>query len=444
MGRLLQDCKRGICADVFSQRLPWHAPPNRLSHALDSVHQAETSLIDLTLANPTQALPTLYDDAVLQALTALGSPSALRYEPTPRGLLSCRRAISTYYARRGIAVNPDHLVLCASTSEAYGWLFQLLCDPGDGVLFPQPSYPLIDHLARLNSVEVIPYPLRFCGDRFVLDRHALVQQATRAGESGSGESPNKNGVRPRALISISPNNPTGSVLRHSDRKNLWQVCKAEGLAWIVDEVFSDYVFPDSVPGTDPMLPSVLSDIPFSTSEPSETEAPLTFVLSGFSKVLGLPQLKLGWIHVSGPEPLRSEAQDRLELIADTFLSVNTPVQQAAAELLALQPRLCAELRSHLQTSLGVLRHELAGSAISPVPVEGGWYAVLRLPAVLSEEDWALRFLQHDHVVVHPGYFFDLHDPGKAFAVISLLPAHESIQRGLQRLRDRVTQILNSE
>lgn len=368
----------------------------------------------------------------------------LHYEPTPRGLLPCREAVAAYYARRGISVNPDQLVLCASTSEAYGWLFQLLCDPGDGVLFPQPSYPLIDHLARLNGVHVIPYPLRFCGDHFVLDRSALEQQA-QGMDAASPASQNK--ARPRALICVSPNNPTGSILRRSELHALWGLCRNRNLALIVDEVFSDYglLDPAAPPENqrDPRLPSVLTEIPFSSGRNSDDDPSLTFVLSGLSKVLGLPQLKLGWIHICGPEPLRSEAQDRLELIADTFLSVNTPVQQAAARLLSLQPQLGAALRSHLQSNLDRLRVVLQGSAVSALPVEGGWYAVLRVPAVLSDEDWALRLLQQDGVLVHPGYFFDLHEPGMAFVVISLLTAEADFQAGLQALRDRVTQVLHS-
>ncbi|MBL9007666.1 MAG: pyridoxal phosphate-dependent aminotransferase [Myxococcales bacterium] len=432
---------------MFSQRIPWQVAPNRLSTALDAYRQAGSPLCDLTIANPTRALSHLYDDSVLRALCPLSSSAVLHYEPTPRGLLPCREAIAAYYARRGISVNPDQLVLCASTSEAYGWLFQLLCDPGDGVLFPQPSYPLIDHLARLNGVDVIPYPLRFCGDHFVLDRVALEQRAQGLDAAPDASPANQKPARPRALICISPNNPTGSILRRSELHALWQLCRNRNLALIVDEVFSDYGLMDpaapSEDPRDPRLPSVLAETPFSSSPKSDDSSSLTFVLSGLSKVLGLPQLKLGWIHIRGPEPLRSEAQDRLELIADTFLSVNTPVQQAASELLSLQPRLGATLRSHLQSNLDRLRVVLRGSAVSALPVEGGWYAVLRLPAVLSDEDWALRLLHQDGVLVHPGYFFDLHEPGMAFVVISLLTAGTDFQAGLQALRDRVTQALHS-
>lgn len=439
--------KRGIPAAVFSQRLPWHLPTNPLTAALEDLRQREQAVCDLTIANPTIALPQLYDDAIRRALASLGSPSALRYEPTPRGLLPCRQAIAAYYARRGIDINPEHLMLCASTSEAYSWLFQLLCDPGDGVLFPQPSYPLIDHLAQLSSVQVVPYALRFCGDHFALDAQSL--EGPVAAQIGT-QDPDKKGVRTRALVSISPNNPTGSVLQRSDLITLHAACRTRNLALIVDEVFSDYLFTDhegaEVPRSDEdsQLPSVLCAEARAIAKKEGQAAPLTFVLSGLSKVLGLPQLKLGWIHISGPEPLRTQAQDRLELIADTFLSVSTPVQLAAPDLLAQQPRLANDIRQHLQHNLKTVKRALAGSALSVLPVDGGWYAVLRLPAVLSEEDWALRFLIKDRVLVHPGYFFDLHEPGKAFAVISLLTATPDFLHGVRSLRDRVTQELSRE
>jgi alanine-synthesizing transaminase len=414
---------------VFSTRLTWDQATNPLTLAL--LHRPPTAppILDLTVGNPTQALPQIYDAPLREALGALADPAGLRYEPTPRGLLDCRRAIADYYARRGIAIDPEHLVLCASTSEAYSWLFQLLCDPGDAVLFPQPSYPLIDFLARLSAVQVLTYPLRFCLDQFVLDAAGLAAIATESATGG----------RPRALIAISPNNPTGSVLRRSDLSLLRRHCAAGELALIVDEVFSDYLLSspspaDGTPEENPLIPSVLG-------EPAAEAQPLTFVLSGLSKVLGLPQLKLGWIHVSGPEPLRSQAQDRLELIADTFLSVNTPVQLASVGLLREQNRIAAALTSHVAANLRRLAAILTGSAISPLPVEAGWYAILRLPAIRSEDEWTVSLLQDDDVLVHPGYFFDLLEPGKAFVVISLLAPADVFQRGIARLRDRVAQVL---
>lgn len=420
---------------MFSSRLPWDHAPNPITLALQQRSAVGTSpaeLLDLTVGNPTSALPQLYDAPLRAALSSLADPAGLRYEPTPRGLPSCRAAIATYYARRGLVIDPDQLVLCASTSEAYSWLFQLLCDPGDAVLFPQPSYPLIDFLARLNAVQVRSYPLRFCVDHFALDAAGLAAAVTTPGPGGQA----------RALIAISPNNPTGSVLRRDEVTQLRQHCVRHDLALIVDEVFSDYLLqtPDALTANrdpNPLIPSLLG-------EPAGEAQPLTFVLSGFSKVLGLPQLKLGWIHVGGPEPLRTQAQDRLELVADTFLSVNTPVQLAAEPLLQQQDRIAAALRQHVQHNLQVLTQSLAGSAVSALPVDAGWYSILRLPAVQSEDEWTVTLLQQDDVLVHPGYFFDLLEPGKVFVVISLITPSDVFQRGLARLRDRVTRVLAGE
>lgn len=416
---------------MFSSRLSWDQSHNPLTVALQARPAAAPPPLDLTVGNPTQALPQLYDDELARALAGLGDAAGLRYEPTPRGLPTCRAAIADYYRSRGLDIDPEQLVLCASTSEAYSWLFQLLCDPGDAVLFPQPSYPLIDYLARLSAVQVIPYALRDCVDHFALSADEL--SAANAAASG----------RARALITVSPNNPTGSVLRRAELALLRRHCAQAGLALIVDEVFSDYLLPSLAPASasqmpaDRLVPSVLG-------EPASDDAqPLTFVLSGLSKVLGLPQLKLGWIHVSGPEPLRSQAQDRLELVADTFLSVSTPVQLAAPALLAQQPRIRTALLAHVADNLQTLRQTLAGSAVSPLPVEAGWYCILRLPAVLSEDEWTVRLLRDDDVLVHPGYFFDLCQPGKAFIVMSLLAPSDIFRRGLARLRDRVAHVLHS-
>lgn len=413
---------------MFSSRLSWDQSHNPLTVALQARPATAPPLFDLTVGNPTQALPQLYDDDLARALAGLGDPAGLRYEPTPRGLPTCRAAIAGYYRGRGLDIDPEQLVLCASTSEAYSWLFQLLCNPGDAVLFPQPSYPLIDYLARLSAVNVVPYALRDCVDHFALSADEL--SAAIAAASG----------RARALITVSPNNPTGSVLRGAELALLRQHCTQNGLSLIVDEVFSDYLLQPPASATmavNRLVPSVLGELA------TDDAQPLTFVLSGLSKVLGLPQLKLGWIHVSGPEPLRSQAQDRLELIADTFLSVSTPVQLAAPALLAQQPRIRAALLAHVQDNLQTLRQTLAGGAVSPLPVEAGWYCILRLPAVLSEDEWTVRLLHDDDVLVHPGYFFDLCQPGKAFIVLSLLAPRDIFRRGLARLRDRVAHVLHS-
>lgn len=408
----------------FSQRLPWRAAQNRLSVAVAQARAAGAPLLDLTVSNPTRALPELYPPALL---APLAGERGLRYEPSAQGDPAARRSIAAYYAARGIAVAPEHLVLCASTSEAYTWLFQLLCDPGQGALFPQPSYPLLEFLAGLSAVRLCPYPLHyesgFAGGQS--GRWWLGLEAVRAACTDEV----------RLLVVVSPNNPTGSFLRRSELLALCALCRERGLALVVDEVFTDY---DLLPAAadqvaDPPVRSVLAAV-----QALGEQAPLCFVLSGLSKVVGLPQLKLGWIHVGGPEPLRQTAQDRLELLADTFLSVGTPVQTAAPQLLAWQPQVSAAITARLRQNLQTLAAAVKDTACQLLPVEGGWYAVLRLPRLLSEEDWALLFLSEDGVLVHPGYFYDF--AAEAYVVLSLLTEPATLARGAAKLVARVASI----
>lgn len=397
---------------LFSQRLPWHLPPNQLSQLLVEKRQAGRRVLDLTISNPTAALPELYTTTDL--LAALTDPAGLRYQPSPRGDLRARQAIAGYYARRELAVDPEHLVLCASTSEAYSWLFQLLCDPGQRVLFPQPSYPLLAFLGGLSSVEVAPYSLDFDGDRWRIDLASLREQLT---------------PETRAVVLVSPNNPTGSLVHTAEWQELRALGREHRLALIVDEVFGDYRLDPDCDAADPALGSALLD---------DSDGPLCFVLSGLSKVLGLPQLKLGWIHVGGGEPLRTEAQDRLEIVADTFLSVGTPVQLAAPQLLGEQPRLSAAIQERTGSNLHRLRRQLKGTALSVLPAEGGWYATVRLPRLCSEQEWVETLLREDDVLCHPGYFFDFTQ--EAFVILSLLTAPAELDEGVARLLRRVTEL----
>ncbi|MCS6912238.1 MAG: pyridoxal phosphate-dependent aminotransferase, partial [Myxococcota bacterium] len=326
--------------------MPAELRPNRLSIALSAQRAAGVPLIDLTESNPTRVgLPEL---ARAELLGPLADPAGLCYQPSPQGLLVAREAISCYYRARGLPVSPDHLVLCASTSEAYAWLFQLLCDEGDEVLHPQPSYPLLGHLAALCAVRLRPYPLHYEG-RWVVDVAALRAAC---------------GPRTRAVVVVSPNNPTGSCLRQEELVELSGLCAERGLCLIADEVFGDYRLAS---GQDGLVGSLVG-----ASVPC-------FVLSGLSKVLGLPQLKLAWIHVGGPEPWRSAAQERLELLADMFLSVGTPVQLAAPELLRQQPQLGGAIASRVHGNRARLASLVAGSTCQLLRADGGWQAVLRLP-----------------------------------------------------------------
>jgi alanine-synthesizing transaminase len=384
---------------MFSSRVPGDRRPNRLSAALSRA-RAGRDLINLTLSNPTRA-GIAYPEHLL---APLGLDRGLDYSPEPLGDASARTAVAARYARRGIAIPVERIALTASTSEAYSFLFKLLCDAGDTVLTPIPSYPLFDHLTQLESVVRRPYRLGFHGawsiDFVDLDRVWTTDT--------------------RAVLAVSPNNPTGSVLTESDAAQLVQRCVSGGAALIVDEVFADYPLRDGI------------------AEPAALDAgdALVFRLGGLSKSAGLPQVKLGWIAVSGPEALVAEAVDRLELVCDTYLSVSTPVQLAAAELLraseSVRDRIRERIRANYRT-LTTLASERAGRRVSVLPVEGGWSAVLRVPAMIGEEGLALDLLDRG-IVVHPGFFFDF--PHEAFIVISLLPEPHTFEQGVRILLER--------
>lgn len=385
---------------MFSSRVPSEREPNRFTRALRRAGVAGRPLIDLTVSNPTR-VGLRYPPDVLAPLSL---PLASTYEPDPRGLESARAAVSKDYARRGIGVANDRVVLTASTSEAYSLLFKLLCSPdGDGVLVPAPSYPLFDHLTRLDGVEARPYRLAYHG-RWMVDQESV-------DEAWTGHV--------RAVLAVSPNNPTGSILSDGELAWLAARCEEHAAALIVDEVFADYAFR-------------------AEAEPPPLSSPpcLTFRLGGLSKSAGLPQVKLGWIAVDGPPPLVSEALDRLELISDTYLSVSTPVQVAAPELIACGAAIREQILERVRGNRERLRSAAArGSTIEALPIEGGWSGVLRVPSTQPEEDLVLALLEQDDVVVHPGYFFDF--PHESFLVASLLPEPATFAEGLRRIAERV-------
>jgi hypothetical protein len=381
---------------VFSARTRWDRTANRLARLLDEKRRAGAPLIDLTESNPTRAgLPYPGD-----LLAPLADPAGRRYDPKPAGLLEARRAVALDYARRGVPLDPARLLLTASTSEAYALLFKLLCDPGDQVAVPRPSYPLFDFLARLESVDVVRYPLRYDA-AWSVDLDAL-----RAAVTG----------RTRAVVVVHPNNPTGSFLKRAEAEALLALCAEHGLALIADEVFADYA----------IGPDASRSGSFAADGPA-----LAFALGGLSKSCGLPQLKLAWVAVAGPERLRDEALGRLEIVADTYLSVGTPVQRSAAALLARRAELQRPIAERLRRNLERLRRAVAGSPATLLAVEGGWYAVVQVPRTVSEEERVLRLLERHDVLVHPGYFFDFES--EAFLVLSLLAAPDAFAAGLARL-----------
>jgi alanine-synthesizing transaminase len=382
---------------MFSERTRWDLRPNRLAERLAAKRAAGTRLLDLTESNPTRAGIPYPDDL----LAPLARAEARRYEPVPFGLPTAREAVAADFARRGFPVAPERVVLSASTSEAYAYLFKLLCDPGDEVLVPRPGYPLFEFLATLESVRVATYPLAHDGEWHV-DVAAL--RATL-------------GPRTRAVVVVSPHNPTGACLKRAEREALEALCAERGVALVSDEVFADFTFHD-----DPRRAgSVAHDGPG-----------LAFTLGGLSKSCGLPQLKLAWTAVTGPEPRRREALARLEVVADTYLSVSTPVQVAAPELLARRDELQAPIRTRVRANLDVLRAAIGpGSPVTLLEPEGGWSAVLRVPATRTEEEHVTRLLEERDVLVHPGYFFDF--PHEAFLVLSLLPPEADFAEGVSRV-----------
>ena len=383
---------------MFSSRVPGDLEPNRLTRAVRRARAAGTALLDLTVTNPTMA-GIHYPASVLDSLA---DPAALRYEPSPLGLPDARAAVARDYARHGINVAPEHVVLTASTSDAYSVLFKLLCAPdGDAVLLPVPSYPLFDHLTRLDGVRSIPYRLEYQG-RWAIDVETLDRGWTD---------------RVRAVLAVSPNNPTGSMLTGAELAALAERCEARDAALIIDEVFADY--------------------PLSAHESSHPDRSvcLTFRLGGLSKSAGLPQVKLGWILVDGPEVLVRGALDRLELICDTYLSVSTPVQRAAPSLIAAGAVVRAGILDRIRSNDHELRMLAAAyPSIQVLPCEAGWSAVLRVPSTRTEEDLVIELLERDGVVVHPGYFFDF--AHESFLVVSLLPERTAFVEGVRRVLER--------
>jgi aspartate/methionine/tyrosine aminotransferase len=380
---------------MFSNRLPGHADVNALSRAVARLKSAGTSIVDLTESNPTHVdLP--YE---LDLLSAAASERALCYDPQPFGLRTAREAVSADYARRGVAVDPECIVLSASTSEAYSWLFKLLCNPGESVLIPQPSYPLFEHLTRLESVRAVPYQLEYHG-RWEIDFEEIAAATDDV----------------RAVLLVSPNNPTGSYVTPREADTLAGICRERGWALVSDEVFAEYALDQETPVT----------------EIARRASVLSFTLGGASKSLGLPQMKLAWTIVDGPVKQRIDALSRLELIADTFLPVNTPVQVAAPDLFRRAAPIRQAIHQRVSRNLSAARDVArAYPACEVLRVEGGWTAVVRVPATRSEEALTLGLVQDEHVLVHPGFFFDFSH--EAFVIVSLLPQEDVFVEAFARV-----------
>lgn len=380
----------------FSGRTKWDFSETELARVVKERRAAGLPLLDLTASNPTRC-GFSYDEAA--TLAALSRPEAMVYNPDPRGILPARDAVCGYYREHGGAARPENLFLTPSTSEAYSYLFRLLCDPDDEVLIAQPSYPLFDFLAQIECVRLVPYAL-FYDHGWRLDADDLRSRITE---------------RTRAIAVVHPNNPTGHFTRAAERRELEAICAEHRLALIVDEVFLDYSLA-------------------ATPEPSFAVAPhpvLTFVLSGVSKIAALPQMKAAWLAAFGPEPELGQALERLEVIADTFLSMNAPVQWALPAWLAGSGMIQRQILDRLRKNLKTLDEEIAGTALSRLEVEAGWYATLRVPSLEPDEELAVRLVRGVGVEVHPGRFFGF--PQAGWLVVSLLTPEKDFRDGIHSI-----------
>jgi alanine-synthesizing transaminase len=378
---------------MFSRRTDWKLTPNRFTQAQQELHAAGREVLDLTISNPTRA-GLHYDNAAI--LHSLANQASLDYDPQPKGLLSARQAVADYYNQQ---IDPESIVLTTSTSEGYSFVFRLLSNPEDEVLVPKPSYPLFEFLADLQDVKLVPYPLLY-DHGWQIDFPSLEKAVS---------------PRTRAIVLVHPNNPTGSHVSNAERATLNHFCRQHNLAIVVDEVFLDYAH-DGAPRSSFVI----------------NRDVLTFTLSGISKISALPQMKLAWIAASGPADQLHPALARLEIIADTYLSLNAPIQLAATALLNQRKQIQPQLLARVRTNLAELDRQLARQkACQRLAVEGGWYAVLRVPATQSDEDLAIDLLRKASVLVHPGHFYDF--PRDGYLVLSLITPTEELREGIDRL-----------
>src|SRR5580658_3828703 len=387
---------------MFSDRTNWKLTRNRLTEALEEARSSGVRVLDLTISNPTQA-GLHYDEP--QILQSLASPRSMDYDPQPKGLPSARVAVADYYrAQHGIdGLDPARLILTTSTSEGYAFVFRLLCNPGDEVLVPKPSYPLFEFLADLQDVKLVPYPLIY-DHGWQMDFPSLEKVVTK---------------RTRGVVVVHPNNPTGSFVHPQEQQSLNDFCREHELAVISDEVFLDYAH----------------DRAGQQSVASNQDV-LTFTLSGVSKVSALPQMKVAWIVTSGPEAEVKAAQARLEVIADTYLSMNAPIQWAVPALLDQRKNIQEQLLERVLGNLAELDRQLtAQKACRRLTVEGGWYAVLRIPVTQTDEELAVDLLRRKSVLVHPGHFYDF--PNDGYLVLSLITPRAEFTDGVRKLLEVV-------
>ena len=388
---------------MFASRTNWRLETNRLTKALEEHRRSGKELFDLTASNPTTCGFTYPEREILAALT---DPRGLVYRPESKGLFEAREAVAEYYAGRAgfsgssVWIDPERILIASGTSEAYSHIFRLLCEAGDEILVPAPSYPLFEFLADLADIRLVPYPLLY-DHGWQIDFASLREALT---------------PRSRAVLVVHPNNPTGSFVKPREAAELAEICAAQEMAIVADEVFLDYTS-----GATPAHTFALSD------------SALAFTLSGISKISLLPQMKLAWTVLSGPEAAVQTAVDRLEIIADTYLSPGTPVQLALPQLLSLRHSLQSQMQHRISANLSVLDSILRESkSLSRLDRDGGWYAILRVPITATDDDLTVDLLERCSVLVHPGHFFNFSREG--FLVISLIAPEQQFQQGLRQLQ----------
>ncbi|MBI5475987.1 MAG: pyridoxal phosphate-dependent aminotransferase [Ignavibacteriales bacterium] len=400
---------------TFSERTNWHRQQNKLTELLGSLRNSGRDILDLTVSNPTEC-GFVYPEK--EILSSFENHLSMAYDPNPRGLLSARQSVSEYYKQKNITVDPSNIFLTASTSEAYSILFKLLCNAGDSVLVPKPSYPLFEYLAQINDVGLQHYDLLYDGE-WRVDIESFAPKAHQS----PAENNSKIG-KIKAIVIVNPHNPTGMFLKNDEYSAIKEFARQHNLAIIVDEVFVDYAFED--------------DENRISSTASEADV-LTFTLNGISKMIGLPQMKLGWLVVSGQLSFVNEAIERLQIICDTFLSVNTPVQVALPKLLTVGKNIQSQILKRVKSNYNTLlttHNSLLNTPCSPLLANGGWYGIIRVPRIKSNEEWALQLLEKKCVYVYPGYFFDFVDEG--YLVVSLLVENSIFQKAVSGIVEYVS------
>lgn len=381
----------------YSQRLSWSLPSNTFSELVAAKRSAGALLLDLTRSNPTEVLADYPHAAISRAY---GDIANFRYAPDPAGKWQARETVCRYYEQRGVSLSPNQIVLTASTSEAYALLFKLFCNPGDEILAPVPSYPLFEFLAALESVRIVPYRLCYDGS-WHFDFHHLEGQIS---------------PRTKGIVIVNPNNPTGSLLKSFEAAELSRIAQKYRLPIISDEVFFDY-----------SILSTTDTVPTLAAQSHE----LTFSLNGLSKTAGMPQMKLGWIAISGPPAEVETARQNLDLVLDTYLSVGTPVQAALPRLFEIGGSIRDQLLRRIRQNHAKLLELLGNTSATCLRTEAGWTAIVQLPNIMSEDAWTTRLLEERNVIVQPGYFFDM--PQEPYIVLSLITSEDEFETGIRRI-----------